>query len=315
MLLAAAVVVAGIALAALMLSHASRSSPEPFAGVRPQDGVIYATSRRWPADQDVADSQIRWLSQHPDGILLNRAPPMEATPCICDITLLVHGYSAGEQSLVQYFSGLVDYLRADAGYDDVIVVFDWPSTGRHYDTEAHAYMTSTGVRNPALSWEVSQYSIDKIAAAASAAVFVNLLDDIRANWRPRRINVIAHSMGAFVVTEAMRHSPRAFREFGAVVLLAPDVDSRALIDSKAAAALGVIDRLSVYYSRRDLPLGYSRVVNFSPRLGLEGLPGNATLPSNVAVHDVTTLLGQIDVHGRYLTRDGARLLALADDLR
>jgi esterase/lipase superfamily enzyme len=123
------------------------------------------------------------------------------------------------------------------------------------------------------------------------------------------IMIVAHSMGSHVVVEALRRRGRDLSPVRRIVLLAPDIDSAAL-QANAIRSLSSLEALHVFYSANDEVVRlYSRVANLGfARFGATGPANVSKLPRFAITHDVTKALGVSDVHGRYLTREGAAIL-------
>lgn len=119
-----------------------------------------------------------------------------------EVTLFVHGFNTTYEAAVLRLAQIVN----DAGARGAAVVFSWPSRGRFLD-----YLTDR---------ESATFSRDRLE-------FVLRL--LGRQPGIRHINVLAHSMGAFLTMETLRQAKlRGDGEFGgklnAVVLAAPDID-------------------------------------------------------------------------------------------
>ncbi len=247
-----------------------------------------------------------------------------------EVLILVHGYSAPDTVIATYFQGLIDYLLHDGLYGFPIVVYDWPSKARRWEeiSEAEregfvAVLENAGLGNgrggvrglsPGIRWEQVQYAADKDRArSAGADGLIRLLSTIRAvnKSRPPRIKIIAHSMGSFVVFEALKKDSNVFTSVDHIVLLAPDLSRNIFEEVRVQFNLAKIPKVDVYYSHHDDTLKWlSTIANFRLPLGWKG-PGQINrLPSQVRLHDVTDALGRDNVHGKYLTREGAHTLQL-----
>ena len=182
-----------------------------------------------------------------------------------DIAVLVHGYNtspAGSLSLHRrLYAGLVD-----AGFDGVLVSFDWPSDDRAIN-----------------------YLEDRTDAKLTA---LRLVDDcisllVSARYPRCRINVhvVAHSMGAFVLREAFDDAddrPRLAESNWTVsqlCLVAGDVSSASLAadDARSRSLYRHCNRLTNYNNAYDRALKLSNVkrAGVAPRAGRRGLPGAA----------------------------------------
>ncbi|MBY0613605.1 MAG: alpha/beta fold hydrolase [Beijerinckiaceae bacterium] len=119
-----------------------------------------------------------------------------------EVTLFVHGFNTNYEEAVFRLA----QIGSDAGAQGAVVLFAWPSRGRVLD-----YLADR---------ESATYSRDRLEA---------VLHEIARQPAVRRINVLAHSMGAFLTMETLRQAKfKGDGEFSgklnAVVLAAPDID-------------------------------------------------------------------------------------------
>lgn len=119
-----------------------------------------------------------------------------------EVTLFVHGFNTTHEQAVLR----IGQIATDAGAQGAAIAFTWPSRGRVLD-----YLTDR---------ESAIFSRDRLEL---------VLRGLARQPGIRRINVLAHSMGAFLVMETLRQARlRGDGEFGgrlnAVVLAAPDID-------------------------------------------------------------------------------------------
>ncbi|WP_299963253.1 alpha/beta fold hydrolase [uncultured Roseobacter sp.] len=99
-----------------------------------------------------------------------------------EITLFVHGYNT-EQSEMRSRAALIDRNLRSCGYRGALIAFDWPSAGR---STLSAYRRD-------------RRAVKKTAPSLVADGILPLLD-----LRPRpRINLIAHSMGAYATLRGL----------------------------------------------------------------------------------------------------------------
>lgn len=305
----------------------------PYHGVKLLEDVTFVTSRSWYhysifntetyAKFQERPVELKWLQRGDAGIELARSPP-PALATNRPVIILVHGYSAPEQKVASYFEAFLGRLHTAIGKGADIVVYDWPSTARHFEElsiEERRDWIDPGMGTPGksmasgfpgLRWESHAYTTDVIAARSHGADgFLQLLRVLTAAEAQRHVIVLAHSMGSFVVMEALRKSKGPIGSIDRIVLLAPDVDARSLADPALMAALAAVPRVHVFFSRNDDVLLYSRIKNVGPRLGRDGYVGARPLPGNIVLHDVTGHLGTGEaVHSRYLEADGAEAISL-----
>lgn len=322
---------ASVLFIALMIIFASpeRSATEqPYQDVALQQGVTYATSRRWNYTLfDLLEKpQLQWLADVGGAIRLTSEPPsIESMAQGGDVTILVHGYRTPEKAAAGYFFEFIEYLRAE-GHDAPLVVFNWFSTARSWEslTEKEKQGTPILVQgvpvygNNRLAWEWGQYNKDRAEAVRNGApALVQLIETIAPRTETKKVNVVAHSMGGRVVLEALRRQNGTGRRIGRLVLMASAVDDRALEDAVTAAEMRQIDKIHVFFSRNDEVVGtYARYAEWTRQLGSHGPRNVSSLSKNVELHDVTGLFGEgARVHSHYLSAIGAKAASLAQLLR
>lgn len=169
------------------------------------------------------------------------------------LLLFVHGFNtAFEDALVRSAQLSVDLSRRDVFDVGVPVLFSWPSAGKV---------------------SLDDYQGDRDRSLASAPYLEEFLDLLTGNADIDRINIVAHSMGNRVLTQALedyaanyleRHPDKTI-EFR-IILVAADVD-REIFD----ATTGILDNLeaniTIYTSDADKALQASTLVNKKKRLG------------------------------------------------
>ncbi|MFN7180228.1 alpha/beta hydrolase [Hyphomonas sp.] len=167
--------------------------------------------------------------------------------------LFVHGFNTPfDDALIRSAQLSVDLSRRGIFDVGVPVLFSWPSAGR----------VSLG-----------DYRGDQDRSLAAAPYLEEFLDVLTGNAQIRRINIVAHSMGNRILTEALEsyasdyleRKSRGDIEFR-IILVAADVD-RDIFE----ATTGILDNLqaniTIYTSDADRALHVSRVVNNKLRLG------------------------------------------------
>lgn len=119
-----------------------------------------------------------------------------------DILIYVHGYNYSfQESLFQAAK-----VASDGKLSEMPILFSWPSEG-----------------------SVTGYVADKDAAIYARDDLVQLLQDLKKRRTKSRVTLFGHSMGAWLVVEALRQlkiSGRddVLRRLDQVVLAAPDID-------------------------------------------------------------------------------------------
>lgn len=167
--------------------------------------------------------------------------------------LFVHGFNvAFDAALIRAAQLSVD-LKRDEYYDvGVPVLFSWPSAGQ---------------------MSLSDYKGDRDRSLGAAPYLEQFLDILTEDIEVDRINIIAHSMGNRVLTQALqdyagdyleRHG-RDDLEFR-IILVAADVERD--IFKQANAVFDNLDaNVTIYTSDTDRALQISSVVNQAKRLG------------------------------------------------
>ncbi|MGA1342906.1 MAG: alpha/beta hydrolase [Hyphomonas sp.] len=169
------------------------------------------------------------------------------------VLLFVHGFNTPfDDALIRSAQLSVDLSRRGIFDVGIPLLFSWPSAGK---------------------LSLTDYRGDQDRSLSAAPYLEQFLDVIAAQPRVKRINIIAHSMGNRILTEALesyasdyleRHG-REDLEFR-IILVAADVD-RDIFE----ATTGVLDNLranvTIYTSDADRALHASEIVNNKLRLG------------------------------------------------
>jgi esterase/lipase superfamily enzyme len=132
----------------------------------------------------------------------------------------------------------------DIGYTGIPVLFSWPSRGG-----------------------VEQYLYDQVSARLAGDYFVDLLGDLH-EAGVRKVHVLAHSMGNFLIRNALsRFKPTNFPGLGEVMMAAPDVDCDEYI-KLAGQIRAASDGMTLYASPKDRTLAVSKkLAGNIPRAG------------------------------------------------
>ncbi len=298
-----------------------------YEGVELRSDAQFVSSRRWDKEG------LQWLSQKGGSVALQGDAPRPAF-YHKKFVIFLHGYSSPQSSIVSTFSELLNYFGDEPDTDRGIFVYDWTSVepnraaaenrkesridarwARKLAAAGNSHTIELDARS---NWELARYRLDQeYARTSGAAGLADLLHTIETNTTEKSIYVIAHSMGCLVVLETIRQHRKAFSFVREVILLAPDVSRKVFEDRELTVGISSIPRIDVFFSRNDLALRGSAIMNWGGRLGAAAPSGGWQMPDNVVVHDVTDLLGELGVavHSRYLTKEGAELLKLKDVLR
>lgn len=202
-----------------------------------------------PRDRVVADPQEHFMladAQPLSGDQFQnalRATLRELAPADREALIYVHGFN---NSFIEglYRTAQLDH---DLGLPGVTLHYSWPSLGSPL---AYAY--------------------DRDSALFARDGLVEMLRRVRAAG-PRRIILIAHSMGSHLVMEAMRQlaltNDPALQAIGGVFLLSPDIDVE--LFRQQVAAIGTLPQpFMIVTSQRDRVLTLSaRLTGETARLG------------------------------------------------
>jgi len=289
-------------------------TPRPYAGVKLQDGVLYVSARRFETHglealiaSDTAVEVHAWSA------------PTVIRDATSTVTILIHGYNAQESKVATYFADLTLSLRNDATRSGPLIVFDWPAIAVPFDEQPtadrirqdmYSYTKNTWSQ-PA--YEFNMYGIDRRKAeSVGATAFIALLASL--TERPGiTVQVIAHSMGCYLLARAMQQQPAVFSRIGSMIWLAPDVDAT-VVDEPWFRH--VVDKLGtglfVHYSRNDTTLALlAHAANGVPRLGAVGRDASGAPIPKLEFTDMTAQLGVDGVHAGYLRRNSPSLPLIA----
>jgi Alpha/beta hydrolase of unknown function (DUF900) len=203
--------------------------------------------------------QNRWVAQ-----VIASFPKTASVLAPHHLVGVIHGFNSDAQSVAALHASIASGL-AKANFSPTIVSFDWPSAGQVY-----AYMQDVDV------------------AKRTAIDFVNYAVKplLRAQTPNCRVvvNALCHSLGAFVLREALDHADDGLQTgsdwmLGQLVMVAGDVDAADFVagNKDTESMLGHAYRLTNYFNRYDEVLAISRAKNggVAERVGRVGLPANA----------------------------------------
>ena len=184
-----------------------------------------------------------------------------------EIFIFVHGYNNNFADSV--------FRNAQISYD-----FDVKSVSLHYAWPSGA--------------SVPLYVFDRDSALVGRRGLAETIE-IAAETNAKRIILVGHSMGAYVVTEALRDlalrgRTSTLKRLGGVVLAAPDIDVDVFLSQ--IDDIGDIPRpFAIIVSQRDRALGFSRrLAGGHPRVG-SGSEVAALQKRDIAVIDVSDIDG------------------------
>ncbi len=203
-----------------------------------------------------------------------------------DSLLFIHGFNTTFKEAIESAARMSKRYSELSGfkYQPNIFVFSWPSNGklRHYnndriDAEASGYAFARG--------------LEKLA---------NFLRDSGSNreqFCQQRINLIAHSMGNYVLRYALQQSQKISgnflpRLFNDIILTAADEDSDAFEhDHKLARLPELAQRITIYFNTEDKALIASDHTKGNPeRLGNSGPSKPHQVPAKVVIVEVSDVV-------------------------
>ena len=170
-----------------------------------------------------------------------------------EVIVFVHGYRTGfEGSAIR-----AARLAAELQFSGATILFAWPSDA-----------------------QLASYRSDQRDARDAGRYLAQFLLELRASSHPRRITIVAHSMGAEVLAAAMSVLETGARNAGQsplerlalrdVVFVSPDVAASEFLQHVLPVLHERAQRVTVYASTADIALWSSWGSNFERRLGLGG---------------------------------------------
>jgi len=223
------------------------------------------------------------------------------------VTLFVHGYNNDWEDAVKRYRQICEDLYSPQRNLGLCVLFTWPSNGRltsYYPDRRDARKTGDQLA------EVLNQLYDHLVGKQKE-------EEPERQCRAKT-SVIAHSMGNYVLQEAMRHCwdrndrPMLVSLLNQLIMVAADVDndlfkSGELSDGSAGDAIAQLTyRVTSLFSGRDKTLGLSAGLKHfgKRRLGRSGLDRNYPVPDNVWDIDCSTIISPDppeSVHRAYFT--------------
>ncbi len=156
--------------------------------------------------------------------------------------LFIHGYNVTFHEAALRTA----QLTYDLGFKGPPILYSWPSKGSLF-----------------------RYGADRESAEWSAAHLRVFLDSIIAITGAKHVNVIAHSMGNLVLTQALEKMAATGGDtvLANVVLAAPDVPAALFQQQMASLIRPLVSRLTIYLSAKDKALWASKALSTHLRLG------------------------------------------------
>ncbi|WP_293853368.1 alpha/beta hydrolase [uncultured Alsobacter sp.] len=154
-----------------------------------------------------------------------------------DVLVFIHGYNTRYEEAVYRLAQIVH----DSGFKGVPVLFTWPSRG-----------------------ELLAYPYDRESAVYSRDDLEATLRGIASKTGARKFDILAHSMGNFLMVETLRQAAirgdgRFGGKLGQVMMAAPDIDIDVF-----RRQLQVVGQqrlpITIFVSKDDKALGFSKLV-------------------------------------------------------
>lgn len=221
------------------------------------------------------------------------------------VTVFVHGYNNSWADAVRRYQQITKDLYQGPDGLGICILFTWPSDG-----STLGYLpdrSDARLSGPALAQVFNVLYEHALLMQQKAA-------DGTAVCRAK-VSVIAHSMGNWVLQNALRYTwerqnkPLLVSLIAQCLMVAADVDNDVFAGGEAvghAAGEGMANlcyRIVALYSGRDSVLGMSAGLKHfgKRRLGRSGLDATTTPPDNVCDLDCSVLFAknEKDIHGAY----------------
>ncbi len=180
-----------------------------------------------------------------------------------EVLFFVHGYNVSQESAMLAHRIYSKQLEM-AGWRGLLISFDWPSAGLTL-----AYLPDR---------EEARKSANALVTGG-----IRLLQKAQTQDCTIAVNLLCHSLGAFVVQEAMGWAYQDVPPNWSVnqlLMVAPDIGAGGMAAGQKAAAYFEehAGRVTVYSNRYDKALAVSNAkrLELAPRLGRIGLPSDTT---------------------------------------
>jgi len=198
-----------------------------------------------------------------------------------DLVVLVHGFACSFANAISNAASIKQHYSARSRPVEV-AVFSWPSDGV-IDPHKFKYKSD---RDDARS-----------SAKAAARALLRLIDYITSltadKWCGRRIHLVAHSMGNYVLRNALQALISEYTEkvlppiFSNIFLMAADEDDDAFeFEYKLSRLPELASAVHIYFATDDRALMISDITKFQPnRLGNGGPRTLTSLPHKIVLVD------------------------------
>jgi esterase/lipase superfamily enzyme len=157
-----------------------------------------------------------------------------------DVLIYIHGYNQTFENAVLDAARLSDGIR----FAGETMAFSWPSRAK-----------------------LTEYNFDRESATWSRDALDQVLGDLLASPTIGRVNIVAHSVGTMLTTEALRQLYARLGDYaadrvGAIVLASPDIDMD--VFTAAIPKIGPLaPKITIITATDDRALAVSRFVNGS----------------------------------------------------
>ncbi|WP_206914803.1 alpha/beta hydrolase [Agrobacterium sp. OT33] len=198
-----------------------------------------------------------------------------------ELGLFIHGYNVSYQESIYRLA----QMTADSGAEGTAVLFGWPSRS-----------------------SVSAYGVDKEAVTSSRDQLAALLVGVTASRKSGEVRVLAHSMGCWLLMEALRQLKLEKRgdvlKRLDVYLASPDIDED-VFRTQLAVVGKMQNPLTIFVSKDDTALTVSGLLTGdTPRLGALDVSDpvviQAAREKGVRVIDISSIKAPDQFrHGRY----------------
>jgi len=162
-----------------------------------------------------------------------------------NLVLYIHGYNIDFEKSCRRSA----IFQRELGLQDRLLLFSWPADGN-----------------------MLKYTWDEADLVWSVPHIARFLDDIVSTIGNGKVDIVAHSLGARGVVQALvRLSYREQEEpiLNELILIAPDIDTD-VFHQELSQLRSTVGRITVYVSDNDKALKLSQEVHGHPRLGQAG---------------------------------------------
>lgn len=281
-------------------------------------GISHGELSYWSCDDGPIDQLASWTEHSLEDFRQQLLDAANKFPTFYDaqaehedqkhICFFIHGYNNSWMDAARRYKQITESLFEGPNGLGICILFSWPSDGLAID-----YLPDR--------FEVKRHSAD--FADVLSLLYDHLLDrQEAAATNPAlacraKLSVIAHSMGNYLLQEALsllwarKNKPLLVSLFNQCVMVAADVDNDLFRTDQPGAGDGLANltyRITALYSGKDSVLGASAGLKHfgTRRLGRSGLDTIHSLPDNVWDMDCTaffTAIASSKVHSAYFDVD------------